>query len=369
MSFLKNPFSGAFGLHLCDSVIKLVRLEQKWHPKNGTYFAVKDLRKTPLPVGCIANGEIQQKELLSQKIKLLLSKDGYKKAIHSPWVVANLPVSKTFLKLIRINSQAEMITTEAVQFEAAKHLPFESKEVAIDWQIIADDKKNDSNNITKVLIGAAPKNIVDSYLSALEEAGLCPLALEIEDLSIARTMITSAKTYQNEARAILDLGSSRSSLIIYDKGSIQFSSLINTCGDLIDTALALRLKINRETVIKLKNKNGLTYDLEYPLYLKVVSDAIENLIEEIKNILLFYKNHFLNPNPITHITMSGGLSAMKNLDKILTKKLHIDSAPGNAWKNLLNKKFGEDDRFKGLPLATAIGLALRAVETGTQKMV
>ncbi|PIT88587.1 MAG: hypothetical protein COU29_02305 [Candidatus Magasanikbacteria bacterium CG10_big_fil_rev_8_21_14_0_10_36_32] len=362
MPFLQNPFSGAFGLHLCDSVIKLVRLQKKWHPKNGDYFDVVDIRKTSLPTGCIANGEIQQKELVSQKIKLLISKEGGKKPIKSPWVVVNLPVSKTFLKLIRIKSQPELITTEAVYFEAAKHLPFDTKDVAIDWQIITDNEK--PNGFTKVLIGAAPKNIADSYLSVIEDAGLYPLALEIEDLSIARSMITAKKTYQNEARAILDIGSSRSSIIIYDKGSIQFSSLINVCGDLIDTTLTQRLKIDRETATKLKDKNGLTYDLNHPLYLKVVNDAIDNLIEEIKNILIFYKNHFNNPNPVTHITMSGGLSAMKNLDKLLSKKLRVETAPGNAWKNLFNKKFNEDDRVKGLPFAAAIGLALRATEAG-----
>ncbi len=191
MAFLHNPFSGAFGLHLCDSVIKLVRLQKKWHPKNGDYFDMVEIRKTPLPAGCIANGEIQQKELVSQKIKLLLSKEGGKKPITCPWVVVNLPVSKTFLKLIRIKSQPEMITTEAVHFEAAKHLPFDTKDVAIDWQIINDDEK--PNGMTKVLIGAAPKSVVDSYLSVVEEAGLYPLALEIEDLSIARAMITAKK--------------------------------------------------------------------------------------------------------------------------------------------------------------------------------
>lgn len=368
MSILQNPFSGAFGLHLCDSVIKLIRLQKKWRPKIGFYFEVDKIRKAPLPAGCIANGEIQQKELVSQKIKLLLSKDGGKKNIRSPWVVANLPVSKTFLKLIRIKSQPKLITTKAIQFEAAKHLPFETKEVALSWQIIQDDGNN-NGNITKVLMGAAPKKIVDSYLSVLEDAGLCPVALEIEDLSIARAMITAKKNYLNEARAILDLGSSRSSIIIYDKGSIQFSSLINVCGDLIDTALIQRLKIDRETAIKLKNKNGLTYDLEHPLYLKVVSEAIDKMIDEIKKVLLFYKNHFNNPNPITHITMSGGLSVMKNLDKVLSKKLRIESYPGNAWKNLFNKKFGESDRFKGLPLAAGIGLALRAAKAGTQKIL
>ncbi len=354
---INNPFQNAFGLDIGDSSIKLVRLEKKWWPGRGLFFEIDDIRQISLPPGCITQGEITQIELVREKINFLLGRHKDAPAIKSPWVVADLPVAKTFLKLIRINVAQSEISDETVKFEAAKHLPMDIKDVYIDWQQIVD--KSATSGSTAILIGAVPKKIVNTYTELLQSLGLSPLALEIEDISIARAMITATKTYDGEARAILDLGGSRSSLIIYDKGSIQFSSLINFSGDLIDTAIMQKLNITKEEAYELKNAHGLNYIDQYPEYLKLMTEMSEKLVEDIYQIMLFYRDHFYKSNPITHITMSGGLSSMLNLDKFLTDKIKIESAPGNAWKNLFNENISQD-RKSGLALSSAIGLAIRA---------
>lgn len=357
--FINSPFNDAFGLDMGDSSLKLVRLGKKIRLGRGAQYEVRDIRQISLPAGCIVNGEILQPELVREKIKILLNRQKDAPAIRTPWVVADLPVSKTFLKLIRISAPENEVSDETIRFEAAKHLPTDIKDMDIDWQIIKGQTQKPS--ATFVLLGATPKTIVDSYSNLLKSASLTPLALEVEDISIARSMITANKEYLGEARAILDLGGSRSSLIIYDKGSIQFSSSLNFSGDLIDTAIMQQLKIERAAATTLKNKNGLSYSDPYPTYLKIVTELSEKLVAGIYQATVFYRDHFFEPNPVTHITMSGGLSAMANLDKFLSDKLKIESAPGNVWKNLFNPDMETEGR-DGIAMASAIGLALRATE-------
>jgi len=355
--FINNPFAGAFGLDLGDASIKLVRLEKKWRPHRGTYFEARDIRQILLPTGCIASGELLQPELVKEKIKILLGHHKESTAIDSACVVADLPAAKTFLKLIRISATEKEISDESVKLEAAKHLPLDIREMNIDWQIIRGGDAPPGT--TQILVGAAPKKITADYNNLLVSCGLQPLALEIEDLAIARSLITANKTYDGEARAILDLGACRSSIIIYDKGSIQFSAKINFSGDVIDTTLVQRLKIERPVATDLKIKFGIGYADAYPEYLKIMTEIAEKLADDISQTMIFYRDHFHNPNPITHITMSGGLSAMENLDKFLSGKLKLETAPGDAWKNLFNKNLSSDVKT-GLALSSAIGLALRA---------
>lgn len=361
---INNPFAEAFGLDIGDSSIKLVRLKKIRRPYLSTYYEISDIRQIALPPGCVASGEILQSELVREKIRLLLSHRKGTSAIKSPWVVADLPVTKSFLKLIRVGVQAKDVRDEIVKFEASKHLPLDINDMVIDWQIIEDHES--PAGTTPILIGAAPKKLVTSYYDLLVSSGLTPLAIEIEDLSIARALITANKNYEGQARAILDLGGSRASLIIFDKGSIQFSSLINFSGDFIDTALIQRLKIDRTTAEELKNNHGLNYVDEYPEYLKIMTELAEKLLESIYQVSLFYRDHFYKPNPITHITMSGGLSSMINLDRFLADKLKTETAPGNVWKNLHNNHL-EQESGSGLAFASAIGLALRAADWPTIK--
>jgi len=356
---INNPFKGAFGMDIGDSTIKIVQLSKKWRPNNKSFFEISDIRQIKLPEGAIISGEIIKSDIVVQKIQQLLSPYEKIPAIKSPWTVVSLPVIKSFLKLIKSPAPIEQLDDNIIQAEVIKHLPWNISEIKIDWQII-NNYYSDKND-TMILIGAVPKKTINSFVDLIKKANLKPLALEIEDLSIARSMITANKTYKNEARAILDLGGSRSSMIIYDNGSIQFSSIIDFSGDIIDLLLAKKLGIDKQAVNKLKINHGLNYVDQYPDYLKTMVNLADMLSDNILKKIKFYNDHFIDANPITHITMSGGVSILKNLDKYITEKIKIEACPGNIWKNLFNKKITQKDKTS-LSFASAVGLALRATE-------
>ena len=357
--FLHNPFHGAFGLDIGDLSIKLIQLKPHWNFKNKTYYTVEEMRSISLPPGYIVNGEIQQPEMVRKKLLRLLEKTENRKAISCPWVVADLPEPKSFLKVLEIDIPKEELTDDDIISQMKKHLPLDMEDVYMDWQVIENNGTN--NNITKVVVGASAKSTANIYTYLLESVGLSLLALEFEGVSIARAMITSQKNYEGEARAILDLGATRSNLIIYDNETIQFSTEINFSGEILTTAIAQELKIDHAKAEKMKIENGLIYNKDFPKYTKVVAKFVDGLAEKITEVLEFYKEHFQETNSVTHITMCGGLSNLKNIDKVLTQKLKITSSPGHPWKNLLHPNPNYFSEINGSPYASAIGLALRAV--------
>lgn len=357
---LRNPFAGAFGIDIGDLSIKLVRLSPTAFYQKRC-FRLRELRSTSLPPGIIVDGEIQQPEIIRKKLLHLLGKEeSVFKRIGSPWVAATLPEPKTFLKLIEIEADANDLNSVDVIYQAKKHLPFELEETYLDWQLVGPDAG--AEGVSQVLIGAVPKITADLYTYLLESVGLNPIALEIEAVSLARSMITACKSYTGEARAILDLGATRSSLIIYDNQSIQFSTTLKFSGELITAALEQGLKTNHHQAENLKIKNGLKYDPLNPKYLAIVSALAENLVDEIKNAFSFYKEHFSHTNRINHITMCGGTTNWAGIDNLLSRKLKVSAHPGHPWKNLLNPSLYEFDQAKSLGFASAIGLALRAAQ-------
>lgn len=360
--FLSNPFYGAFGLDIGDLSIKLIQLKPHFRWRQAPYFTVAETRSVNLPPGYIVDGELQQPEMVRKKILHLLGRSGGKyRPIKSPWVVADLPEPKTFLKLIEIDTPPDQVTHEDVDFHARRHLPYEIQETYLDWHVINAGSENDKS--AQVLIGSVPKIIADSYTYLLSSVGLSPVALEIEAISLSRALITAEKSYAGEARILLDLGATRSSIVIYDNNSIQFSATLNFSGELLTLAIAQELKIDYEKAEALKISNGLTYDSAQPSYLKAVDGLVESLIEQIQKTIAFYQERFANPNPVTHITMCGGLARLKNIDNILSKKLNISANPGHPWKNLYNPKFTENDNFDALSMSSAIGLGLRAAKS------
>ncbi len=361
--FLDNPFPFAFGLDIGDTSIKLVQLRKRHPLGRPSYLYPETLRSVSLPPGIIINGEIQQPEIVRKKIMHLTGKDGAYPKIESPWVVANLPEPQTFLKLIEVPTPAKDLMYDEVSFHASRHLPFDIADTYLGWQLL-----NPSSNAqtSKVLIAAVLKNIADSYTYLLEAAELNILALEAEAVAFSRALITNSKDYTGMARALLDLGSARSYIVIYDNDSIQFSKSLNFTGESVTTAIAQALKIERDAAEKIKISTGIDHIKEFPTYITVMDTLVMKLVEEIKSSIKFYEERFANANPVTHITMSGGLSNLINFDTVLSQKLKISSRPGNVWKNLAPKAVADeitnDEKRRGLSFATAIGLALRAVE-------
>jgi type IV pilus assembly protein PilM len=331
--------------------------------RNDSFFSKNPVykpthaRSIAMPPGLIVNGEIQEPQKVHNYIrKLLDGRNSGEKPVTSPWVVAVLPEPYGFIKLITVPKPLADIIEDDITIEASKHIPFtESDKYYLDWQVIPDTILKDE---TKVLITAIPQAISDSYTSLLEGLGLGVVALEIEALSICRAMVTAQKKYVGEARAILDIGSTRSSLIIYDDNTIQLSTSLSYSGELLTTALAQSLKVTHEEAEGLKKRYGLEFKDEKKVWAPLIKET-HKFADEIRKTIFFYYSHFQQTNRITHITMCGSGSALKYLDKVLSLELKIECRPGNVWKNLAPSKNTIHDE-SALGYATAIGLALRA---------
>ncbi len=353
-----NPFPNAFGLDIGDLSIKLVALSNHSLFRRRANYKLETYRSIDLPPGLIVNGEMQKPEEVRRKIAKLLKGHGKQKQIKSPWVVASLPETQSFIKHIEISKPLDELTDDDIILNAGKHIPFDEDNYYLQWQILPNEKENH----TDLLIGAVPKIISDSYTYLMESLGLGVLALEIEALALARSMVTAHKKYEKEARAILHISATRSSLIIHDHDVIQFSTSLPYSGEILTTALSQKLKISYEEAEELKQKTHASYKKGKDKTWKIVFDVNKELIDALKNSVDFYYSHFPNANKITKVVMTGGGSNLKNLDKVISTKLKITARPGNPWKNLSTKSKIEMPLKESLSYAGAIGLALRAAD-------
>lgn len=353
-----NPFPYAFGLDIGDLSIKLVQLRNVSWRRRGSAFTVVAARGTKLPHGLITNGELQEPETVRKYLQHLLEKKVAAQSLtKSHWVVAALPDQYGFLKVIDIEKEPQDIIEEDIRYAAKKHIPFDEAAYYVDWQIIPGGAGSAS---ARVLIGAVPQSLANMYTYLLESVGLVVVAIELDALASARALITAEKTYEGEARALLDLGATRSLLTIYDHGHIQFNTSLSFSGELLTTAIAQKLHIPYDEAERLKITHGVEYKKSKAWY--VTANLIDELVDQIQKAMNFYYSHFPDANKITHITMFGGGSAMKHLDKILSLKLKLGARPGNVWKNLQLTTPPPLDPHTSLGFATAIGLALRAAD-------
>jgi type IV pilus assembly protein PilM len=356
-----NPFPNALGLDINDLSIKVVQLRNISRRRIGPAFELVAARKVTLPHGLVTNGVIHEPERVRTYIRHLLDKKDKNgnNLVFTNWVVASLPDSQGFIKLIHLDKPAEDILPDDVEIAAQKHVPLEEDEYYLDWQIMPTHEN--TSKTSHVLLAAVPKQIGDMYTYLLESLEKTVVALEMQGLATARSMITYGKTYENEGRAILDICASKTTLIIYDHGHVQFSRCLKMNGEKLTTNISQTLHIPYEEAEIKKRDHGLNYKKNNKVW-NIISKQMDSLIQEVDKTIQFYYSHFPHPNKITNITLSGGASNMQGIEKVLTDKLKISTKHGKAWKNLLTKKNIQIDERMSAHFATAIGLALRAAD-------
>ncbi len=381
MLFSQNS-THPIGLDISDLSLKLVQLN-----KSRDKITIQAMGKISLPPGLIDNGEIKNKEKVIELIKKLITNPKYGK-VSSEEVIACLPETKTFIKLIEIAKTPNPLS-EIIENEIEKHIPMPVNEIYYDWQIIEEH-----SNRQLILIGAAPQDIVNQYIELLDEAKLSTVSLEIEPISLCRGLLNEElpkfKGQDKKNYGIIDIGAKRTSMTVYSKNTILFTTSMPISGKDITDNIAKTLDIETNQAEKAKIICGLDENRAQGIIKNILSDMIEELIIKIKETINFYNDHYPKRGPISQILLCGGGANIKNLDKIISKAIAIEVKPGDALINLTEarKKFSKiltekhsleinsikkqkksKDPAKSLSIiqdtsltfTTAIGMALRGV--------
>ena len=346
-----QPFKNIFGLDISDSDIRLAQLK-----KRGKDIIIASLNELPIPAGVVFDGEIKDELKLKNHI-IKLVKNTVGKKINTSYVNCVLPERKTFIKLIQLPQTNTSDLNEAIKWEAAQHIPMSLEEMYLDWQIIDEDKKEEKS--LKVLIAAAPKNIVDSYTHLLEEIKLTPISFETESMAIARSIL-GEQTGSLSPFVIVDLGGDHTNLIIHDKNSLQFSSTLSFGGQAVTQKIAEVLKMSFADAEKAKIICGLEAKKGKGQVNKIITPLFAELAEKVRETENYYLNLFPGRLKFKKIILSGSGALLKNLDKYWQKKFNLPVEKANPLVHLnLDQSKVKILADQACPFTTAIGLGLK----------
>ncbi len=371
MLTLLNLKPEAFGLDISDLSLKIVKLGKK-----GKFFNLTSFGEEKIKPGIIKGGEIKDEKALAKIIQQALVKIKGK-GMGTKYVMVSLPEEKAFLQVIQMPRMSEEELRAAVIYEAENYIPLPIEKMYLDSQLIPPVYNHLDH--ADVLIAALPKKTVDPYVSILKLAGLKPLALEIESLAIARSLIKNEVT--TSPVLLIDLGATRTSFIVFAGHSLRFTSSIPVSSQGFTEIISKTLKVSLAEAEKLKIKHGLEEKIKLEIKDQKSEKRVErgrifealvpplvDLIQQIKRHLEYYRTHasheHLPPNgkEVEKIYLCGGGANLKGLPELLTLELKVPVELGNPWINILPESLNE---ASGLPFeeslryTTALGLALR----------
>ncbi len=338
------------GIDISDQSIKIVQLSAG--PRRRLLSHCMKI----LPPGVIENGIVIDKKAMTEEIKAALSSCRIPTKIHDS-VVASIPETQSFLRVVEIPTMNEDEVHEAVRWEIAQHIPFGLENVYIDWQPSVPSGHGAKPGHMEVEVGAAQKKVVDPLYEVMGNIGLDIAAYELESQAIVRSLISNDWKLK-QGILIIDLGNTATNVIVYDYGAIRFTaSLPQGVSQLLHDVTPEDGKAIMDNLIEMPK------DLSDRVEAKVSLSA-DTLVHDIFGIVEFY-NGIDAKHEVKEIILTGGGSNLPGLDVVFLKyftEVHIQR--GNPWVNILSGKNTAKPPMniqESVRYSTAIGLALREV--------
>lgn len=336
----RNSFH-AFGIDIADRVLRAVELR-------GNHLHAWS--EVPLPPDAVKGGEIMDRPALVAALKDL-TRAARPHRFGTTGVVAALPDERCFIKTVAIKNGSGPDLETAVRTAASNELPLPFESAAFDWALLENDR---------AVTVAAPREIVTAWTEAIEEAGLTPYAIELEGSAVVRSLRFPSRKDEWPLAAV-DIGASRTSFMLYDRGAIDLTLTIPVSGNAFTEQIKNGLEVPWEKAEELKIACGLDPTRCETKLRGLVENMLNDLVTGIRNAIRYYKNQSgASAERLHTIYLVGGGSHIFKIDAILSQKLYIKVRPGDPLEGISAPNSFNRDRAQ--VFATAIGCALRGLE-------
>ncbi|MBI2989667.1 MAG: pilus assembly protein PilM [Candidatus Magasanikbacteria bacterium] len=277
-----------------------------------------------------------------------------KSKIQARRATSSLPVSEVFHTIINFPKMDKKHRDDLVKAEIAKLLPRPVEEMQIVHQELATAPE-DQKKYTRLLVTAAPKELVAFYTAIFQKAGLQLIELETEAFALARSLVGK----DNSVSMLIDLGAERTNFFIVDNGIPVTHRSLQMGGHSIDEALARLLAVPVEKARHLKQ--DLSSCGENEISFKPFVTLLDPISKEIQYNFDLYLKQIGNQNKRPEkIILTGGSSLFPPLIDYIKKTFPLRVFVGDPWARVLYQEGIKSvlDEF-GPRMSVAVGLALR----------
>lgn len=228
---LKKAGGPVVGLDIGSSFIKACEVEAK-----GGKASLRGIAVVPTPPEAVANNEITDPVTLGKTIRQVLKQAGIK----CPKVVSCVSgQSSLVVRIIEVPKMTPNELKETMKWEIERHVPFAAEQVVMDYQPLVPPEEVPEGQNMEVLLAVAQEALVTRHLEAIQQAGLKPVAIDIEPLASSRALLDLSNGAGPEGTvAIVDIGASTTDIGIYKEGRIAFTRSIQLAGNNLTKAIS-----------------------------------------------------------------------------------------------------------------------------------
>jgi type IV pilus assembly protein PilM len=306
-----------------------------------------------LPPQTIVDGHVMNSGVVVETLSRLFQD----KKIKSRDVAMSVSGQSVIIRKITVPMMTPDELSEQIQWEAEQHIPFDIKDVQIDYEVL---RKRPEAGQMDLLLVAAKRDEIQDYAQLARDAKLKPQVVDIDAFTIQNVFEFSRGLPPDHTVALINVGASLSTLNIVARGVSTFTRDIGNGGNFISDEIRKRLGISFEQAEAMKCGRP-EAGPPPPQLAQIVDGVVDSIAGEIQRSLDFFMATS-GEAEIARIFLTGGTARLPLLAQAIERRAR---APVEVFSPL--EKIGVDATTVdttalaalGPQLAVALGLSMR----------
>jgi type IV pilus assembly protein PilM len=234
------------GLDIGTKFIKAVEMR----PGRGSPH-LNAIAIAPTPPNTFVGDIISDPAFLGAYIKKMLKDAG----IAANKAVASVSGQTSFaIRPLPVPVMTDKELAESMRWEVERYIPFRPEDTIRDFKRLPSVNPGANPDEMVVLLVAAQKQLIDNVAGTLLNAGLTPVALDAEPLSLVRTV--PLHEVKNNCVAVVNVGGTKTDIGVFDRGVLVYPRTFPIAGNNITQAIADSLGLPMEQAERLKSEFG-----------------------------------------------------------------------------------------------------------------
>jgi type IV pilus assembly protein PilM len=248
---------------------------------------------------------------------------------------------------------------QAILFEAEQRAPYDIDDVSLDYHVIRTDE---ATNKMEVLLVAARKDFLKSYLDLVLDANLRPVVVDTDSFAVLNAYEINYDIHPERVTALVNIGYDNTNAIFIKDGVYHSTRDIAAGGRIIFDTIQKEFRLNQELTAK-AIRGEMESSIDQDMLKATIINSAEDLISGMEVAFSYFRS-LAKVDKIDWVVLSGGGALIPFLPEFLQSKLNIPIEIANPLRNI---EYDPDmfttiqpERIAPL-LAVPIGLAARKV--------
>jgi len=297
------------GVDIGTSSIKVVQLKET---RKGPRLI--KLGFTPLPRQTIVDGHV----LNAQAVVDALNRVFAESKIKTRDIALSISGQAVIIRKITVPMMTAAELDEQIQWEAEQHIPFDIKDVHVDYEVL---RRRPEAGQMDLLLVAAKRDEVNDYVEIARQAKLRPVAVDIDAFTVQNLFAYNRGLAPDQTFAIINVGASLASINIISHGVSAFTRDIANGGNYITEQIQKQLGVPFEQAEELKCQSAMGGGAA-PQISGIIDSVCDSIAGEIQRSLDFF-HATSGEQEMTRIFLTGGSSNLPQLMNAISRRSRV----------------------------------------------